>query len=62
MGLFDFFLSDEKKLAKHIRCLTHVDSQPEDREASAHWLAELGTPEGERERERERLIGLPRLR
>lgn len=46
MGLFDFFLSEEKKIAKHIRCLTHVDSQPEDREASAHWLANLGNPTG----------------
>ena len=38
MGLFDFFLSDEKKIAKHQRRLTNRDSQPEDREASARWL------------------------
>jgi len=43
MGLFDFFLSDEKKLQKHQRRLTNRDSQPEDREASARWLADNGS-------------------
>ena len=44
MGLFDFFLSDEKKIAKHQRRLTNRDSQPEDREASARWLVDQGSP------------------
>ena len=45
MGLFDFFLSDEKKIAKHQRRLTNRDSQPEDREASARWLVDQGSPQ-----------------
>jgi len=45
MGLFDFMLSPEKKIAKHVRRLTNRDSQPEDREASAAWLADQGTPQ-----------------
>lgn len=44
MGLFDFFLNDEKKIAKHQRRLTNRDSQPEDREASARWLTDQGSP------------------
>lgn len=44
MGMFDFFLSDDKKIAKHQRRLTNRDSQPEDREASARWLIDHGTP------------------
>jgi hypothetical protein len=44
MGLFDYFLSDEKKIGKHQRRLTNRDAQPEDREASAHWLVEQGSP------------------
>ena len=42
MGVFDFFLSEEKKLQKHQRRLTNRDKQPEDREASARWLDEKG--------------------
>lgn len=45
MGLFDFMLSPEKKIAKHVRRLTNRDAQPEDREASAAWLADQGTPQ-----------------
>jgi HEAT repeat protein len=45
MGLFDFMLSPEKKIAKHTRRLTNRDAQPEDREASAQWLAGQGTPQ-----------------
>jgi len=45
MGMFDFFLSDEKKIAKHQRRLTNRDSQPEDREASARWLVDQGSPQ-----------------
>lgn len=45
MGLFDFMLSPEKKIAKHVRRLTNRDAQPEDREASAAWLANQGTPQ-----------------
>ncbi|MFT7519740.1 MAG: hypothetical protein ACI9MC_001883 [Kiritimatiellia bacterium] len=45
MGMFDFFLSEEKKIAKHTRRLTNRDAQPEDREASAIWLANTGNPQ-----------------
>ena len=45
MGLFDFMLSPEKKIAKHVRRLTNRDAQPEDREGSAAWLAQHGTPQ-----------------
>ncbi len=45
MGFFDLFMSDEKKIKKHHRRLTNRDAQDEDREASAHWLADNGTPE-----------------
>lgn len=44
MGFFDIFLSEEKKIAKNRRRLTSKDSQPEDREAAARWLANNGTP------------------
>jgi HEAT repeat protein len=44
MGLFDFFQSPEQRIAKHTRRLTNRDSQPEDREASAKWLADEGSP------------------
>lgn len=44
MGMFDFFLSDEKRIAKQQRQLTNRDKQPEDREASARWLADNGSP------------------
>ncbi len=44
MGFFDIFMNDEKKIKKHHRRLTNRDAQDEDREASAHWLADNGTP------------------
>lgn len=44
MGFFDVFLSEEKKIAKNRRRLTSKDSQPEDREAAARWLANNGSP------------------
>ena len=40
MFLLDFFLSEEKRIERQIRTLTDRDSQPEDREAAARWLAE----------------------
>jgi hypothetical protein len=40
MFLFDFFLSEDKRIERQIRTLTDRDSQPEDREAAAKWLAE----------------------
>ena len=43
MGLFDRFFGDEAKIQKHTRRLTNRDSQPDDRDASARWLAERGT-------------------
>lgn len=45
MGVFDFLLSDEKKIKKHQRRITNRDAQPDDRELSARWLAENGTPQ-----------------
>ena len=45
MGIFDLFMSDEKKIKKHHRRLTNRDAQDEDREASAHWLSDNGTPQ-----------------
>lgn len=44
MGLFDFFLSEEKRIQKEQRNLTNRDLQAEDREAAARWLAENGSP------------------
>ncbi|MCB9670102.1 MAG: HEAT repeat domain-containing protein [Alphaproteobacteria bacterium] len=44
MAFWDFFLSEEKKIAKNRRRLTSKDSQPEDREAAARWLADNGSP------------------
>ena len=44
MGLFDMFLSEDKRISKQQRILTNRDSQPEDRENAARWLSENGTP------------------
>ncbi|MCB9677073.1 MAG: HEAT repeat domain-containing protein [Alphaproteobacteria bacterium] len=44
MSFFDFFLSEEKKITKNRHRLTSRDSQPEDREGAARWLAENGSP------------------
>jgi hypothetical protein len=44
MGVFDFFLSDEKKIQRHQRTLTDKAQQAEEREASVKWLASHGTP------------------
>ncbi|MEN0062110.1 MAG: hypothetical protein AAGA48_08140 [Myxococcota bacterium] len=44
MGIFDIFLSEEQRIAKEQRTLTNRDSQPEDRENSARWLAERDKP------------------
>jgi hypothetical protein len=44
MAFIDMFLSEEKLIAKHQRRLTNRDSQPEDREASARYLADKATP------------------
>jgi HEAT repeat protein len=43
--MFDFILSTEKKIAKNTRRLTNRDAQPEDRESSAQWLANEGSPQ-----------------
>ncbi len=50
MGMLDFMIpeflmSEEKVRANRIRSLTDRDSQPEDREAAAHWLASDGDPQ-----------------
>jgi len=44
MGMFDFLLSEEKKIKKNQRRLINRDAQPEDREISAKWLADNGSP------------------
>jgi hypothetical protein len=45
MGLFDWFLSEDSQIQRHVRRLTNRDSQAEDREASARWLAQKATPQ-----------------
>ncbi|MCB9666437.1 MAG: HEAT repeat domain-containing protein [Alphaproteobacteria bacterium] len=42
MGLFDMF-SKEGKLKRHARRMADRDAMPEDRDASARWLAEEGS-------------------
>lgn len=44
MAFFDFLLGGSP-MKRHARRVTDRDAQPEDREASAHWLAENGTEE-----------------
>ncbi len=44
MGLFDMFLSEDRRIAKEQRTLTNRDKQTEDREVSARWLAERAVP------------------
>lgn len=44
MAFLDMFLSEEKKIQKNRRRLTSKDSQPEERETAARWLADNGTP------------------
>jgi hypothetical protein len=44
MGFFDIFLSEEKKIGKNRLRLTSKDSQAEDREAAARWLADNKSP------------------
>ena len=44
MGLFDFFSpSEEAQLKKHAKRMKNLNSQPEERQMSAHWLAENGS-------------------
>jgi HEAT repeat protein len=42
MGIFDWFTKDGKH-KRHMRRMADRDAQPEDREASAHWLAAEGS-------------------
>jgi hypothetical protein len=44
MGIFDLFLSEEQRIQRHQRTLTNRDAQADDREASARWLADKGSP------------------
>jgi hypothetical protein len=46
MGLFDFWMSEDQKIAKQQRTLTDKNAQAEDREKAARWLAENGGPKG----------------
>jgi len=43
MGFMDLFISDEKKIRNRQRTLTNRDSQAEDREIAARWLADNGS-------------------
>ncbi len=46
MGIFDFFLGGEAgQLKRHVKRLCNLNAQKEDRNASAYWLAENGSPE-----------------
>lgn len=46
MGFFDFITGgEEAQLRRHTRRMTNLNAQHEDRQASAHWLAENGSPE-----------------
>lgn len=46
MGFLDFlFGGDEAQLKRHARRMVNLNAQAEDREASAIWLAENGSPE-----------------
>ncbi len=46
MGFFDFlFGGDEAQLKRHARRMVNLNAQAEDREMSAAWLAENGSPE-----------------
>ncbi len=44
MGIFDLFLSEDKRISKQQRVLTNRDSQPEDRDNAARWLVDNGSP------------------
>lgn len=46
MGLFDFWMSEDQKIAGHQRTLTDKNQQAEDREKSARWLLDNGGPKG----------------
>jgi hypothetical protein len=43
MGLFDYF-TKEGKFKRHVHRMRDRDAPPEDREASAQWLADDGSP------------------
>ncbi len=44
MGLFDFLNgSEEAQIKRHAKRMTNINAQHEDRQASAHWLADNGT-------------------
>lgn len=44
MGWFDFFLSEDKRIANAQRTLTNRDVQAEDRDKAARWLSDTGSP------------------
>jgi hypothetical protein len=43
VGIFDMFLSEERRIQKNQRTLTNRDVQAEDRDAAARWLADNGS-------------------
>lgn len=46
MGLFDFWMSEDQKIARHQRTLTDKNQQAEDREKAARWLLDNGGLKG----------------
>jgi hypothetical protein len=44
MGLFDFWMSEDQRIARQQRLLTDRNQQAEDREKAARWLAEQKSP------------------
>ena len=49
MGLFDFFTGGrEGQLKRHAKRIKNLNAQAEDRQVSAHWLAEEGSDDAVR--------------
>ena len=44
MGFLDFFISEDRRIAKEQRNLTNRDKNTEDREAAARWLCDRDSP------------------
>lgn len=42
--MLEWFMSTERRIQKHRRRITNRDAQPEDREMSARWLIDQGSP------------------
>ncbi|MCB9689629.1 MAG: HEAT repeat domain-containing protein [Alphaproteobacteria bacterium] len=44
MGLFDFWMNEDQKIAKQQRLLTDRNQQAEERDKAARWLVDNGSP------------------